>query len=150
MSVDLRIQGADQLRDLSARLKEAGDKGLRKELMRGIQRSARPLRAAVKEAALRELPSGGGLNRFVADSKVSVRTRSGRNAGIRLVGTKSGHDLKAIDRGKVRHPVFGKSVWVDQSVDPGWWSQTLADHSDDIRAEIVNVLDDVARRLARG
>lgn len=149
MPADLRIEGADQLRDLSKLLKETGDKALRKELMRGIQRGGKKMKPHVRVAALRELPKKGGLNEFVADAKVSVRTRSGKNAGVRLVGAKKGHDLAAIDRGRLRHPVFGRG-WVNQSIEPGWWSKTLPDHADEVRAEIVTALDDVARRLARG
>lgn len=150
--MSLRVTGANQLAEVGARLKESGDKGLRKELLRGINRSLKPAKAKVKEAARRDLPRGGGLNVFVASARIGSRTRvAGRNPAVFLTGRKSGHDLRAIDRGRVRHPVFGnREVWVNQEVKPGWWSQTLAGEVPAIRRGVIDTLDDVARRLANG
>jgi hypothetical protein len=140
------------LADVGRRLKESGDKGLRKELLRGINRSLKPVKAKVKEAALRDLPREGGLNEFVASSKIGSRTRmAGRNPAVFLTGRKAGHDLRSTDRGRLRHPVFGnREVWVNQQIKPGWWSETLAGEIPAIRHEVVRALDDVARRLADG
>jgi hypothetical protein len=148
---DLRIVGANRLGEVAAQLKAAGDRELRRDLLRGIQRAGKPLKAAAREGALRNLPSTGGLNEFVADAKVSVRTRSaGRNPGVRLTGKKSGHDLQAIDRGRVRHPVFGnRRAWVNQSVRAGWWTEALQDAAPKVRQELVEVVEDIARRVTR-
>jgi hypothetical protein len=151
--VDLRITGANELGDLARDLKRAGDKELRRDLMRGIQRAGKPLKEAAQRAALTELPKAGGLNEFVASGKFSVRTRTaGRNPGVRLSGAKAGHDIRAIDLGRLRHPVFGGGTWVSQSIKPGWWSDTLSDARvlTPVRQELLQVFDDVARRLARG
>lgn len=146
------MRGASQLEDIGRRLKETGDKELRRDLLRGINRALKPAKAAVKAAALRDLPQGGGLNRVIGTSRIGSRTRtSGRNPAVFLTGKKSGHDLRAIDRGKVRHPVFGnRNVWVLQDVKPGWWSETLAGQVPTIRREVIDVMDVVARRLAHG
>lgn len=151
MPVDLRISGVDQLEAVARRIKEAGDKELRRELLRGINRALKPAKAEVQRAALADLPKRGGLNQLVASSKIGSRTRTaGRDPAVFLTGTKSGHDLRSIDRGRLRHPVFGTDTWVDQDIKPGWWSQTLAGQVPSIRREVVNALEDVARRLARG
>ena len=151
MPVDVRIIGSEQLEDIGRRLKEAGDKNLRRELLRGMNRATKPAKQAVKEAALRELPARGGLNRVIASARVSTRTRAGgRNPAVFLTGTKSGHDLRSINRGRLRHPVFGNDWWVSQTIPAGWWSRTLTEQGPEIRREVVNVLDDMARRLARG
>ena len=152
MPVDLRVSGVDDLERIAAEIKETGDRGLRKDLLRGINRALKPAKAAVKEAARRELPHHGGLDEFVASSRIGSSTRSsGRNPGVRLTGKKSGHDLRAIDRGRLRHPVFGnRNAWVTQEVKPGWWSQTLQEQAPEVRHEVVSALDEVARRLANG
>lgn len=151
MPVDIQVYGVGQLEDIGRRLKESGDKGLRRDLLRGINRALKPAKAKVKAAALRELPQGGGLNRVVASSRIGSRTRTaGRNPAVFLTGKKSGHDLRSIDRGRLRHPVFGRPPWVNQEVKPGWWSQTLAGEVPTIRREVIDVMDDVARRLAHG
>ena len=151
MPVEVSIRGSHQLEDIGRRLKEAGDKELRRDLLRGINRALKPAKAAVKAAALRDLPQGGGLNRVIGTSRIGSRTRTGgRNPAVFLTGKKSGHDLRSIDRGRIRHPTFGHRPWVNQSVKPGWWSETLAGQVPTIRREVIDVMDDVARRLARG
>jgi len=146
--VDIRVTGADQLAAVAKRLKDAGDRTLRRELLSGIRLSTRPLIASVREAARTELPKRGGLAARVAESKIGVRTTSsGSRVGVRIVA-KSGFDLDAIDKGQVRHPVFGHlDRWVVQPVEPGWWSQTLADGAPVVRAALIVVMDAVARKV---
>lgn len=150
----MRITGANQLGDLARDLKAIGDKELRKELLRGIQKAAKPLaKVAAPAAARNRLPRAGGLNEFVATSKFAVRTRtSARNPGVRIVGTKTGHDIKAMDAGKVRHPVRGTNVWVLQNIEPGWWTNGLSDSivAPPVRKEILAVMDDIIRKIANG
>lgn len=150
--VDIRVIGVDELAEVGRRLKETGDKELRRDLLRGMNRATKPVKAKVKAAALRDLPRRGGLNRVVASARISTRTRtSGNNPAVFLTGKKSGHDLRAIDRGRLRHPVFGnREVWVSQDVKPGWWSRTVAAEADEVGREVRRTLDEVARRLAGG
>lgn len=151
MPADISIEGADRLADVARRLKETGDQDLRKELYRGINRATTPLKNAAKDAARSELPKRGGLNEFVASARLSTSSRGGNNPGVRITARKAGHDVRAIDRGRVRHPVFGnRGVWVNQQIKPGWFTKTLEDGAPVVRRELVDVLDNVARRLARG
>lgn len=150
MPVDVQVVGADQLGAIADELKRTGNTELRRDLYRGIQRSTKPLRQDVQQAARDKLPRRGKLNEWVAESKFSTRTRGGKNPGVRITSGKRGHDMRAIDRGRLRHPVFGnKKVWVTQQVTPGWFSQTLADGAPAVRRELVKVLEDVAERIAR-
>ena len=148
--ISLKGPGASELAKVSAQLKAVGAKDLRKEMLRGIRNAAKPLVQDVKAAAESTLPHGGGLNRYVASAGIAPRTRtSGPQVGVRLVGTKGSHDLDAIDRGQVRHRVFGRG-WAKktEAVTPGFWSKTIPAHDDEIRRQIVAVLDDVMRRLS--
>lgn len=150
--MDLRIEGAEQLDRLSRELRAVGNKDLRRDLYRGIQRATKPLKERAKDAARSKLPKRGGLNEFVAASKFATKTRgSGANVGVRITAAKAGHDVRSIDRGRLRHPVFGnRSVWVNQSVEPGWFSETIDDGAPVVRGELIEVIRDVARRLSRG
>lgn len=153
MPVDVRIagDGADKLEVLSRRLKAAGDSELRRELYRGLNRATKPLKEAAKRAARQDLPRRGGLNELVASARFSTRTRGGgRTPGVSLTASKAGTDLRWIDRGKLRHPVFGRSTWVNQTVPAGWFTKTLEAEGPAVRKELVTVLDDIARRLGRG
>jgi hypothetical protein len=159
--MDLRLTGANQLADLAKDLKSVGDKDLRKELLKGLRNAAKPLAKEVAPRVAREgLPKHGGLNEFVASSKFGVRTRTtGQGAGVRIVGKKGTHDLAAMDRGRLRHPVWKRAserhrsaVWVTQLIEPGWWTKGMSDPVvlEPMREELLKVIDDVTRKLTRG
>jgi hypothetical protein len=152
MPVDISVQGANELAVIVRRLKEIGDKDLRKELYAGINRATKPLKQDVKEAAARDLPQRGGLASVIASSKLTTAKRGGgRNPGVRITGKLAGHDLSSIDRGRLRHPVFGnKNVWVNQTVAAGFFSKTIEAGAPKVRAELLDVLESVARRLVDG
>lgn len=148
MPVDISIQGGDELAKIGAELKRVGNGDLRRELLRGLNRSTKPLKAAVKRSALDSLPRRGGLNQRIAGAKIGSSNRaSGRNGGVRLTGKLSGHDLDTIEKGVVRHPVFGRNPWVSQPVTAGFFSKPIDDNVDEVRKELLDVLEDVARRL---
>lgn len=144
--------GAAQLRRLGEDLNRVGDGDLKRELLRGLNRATKPLKEAARVSAASTLPRRGGLGAWVASAKVTGANRvAGRNVGVRISGKSKGHDLESIDRGLVRHPVFGRpQSWVAQRVRPGWWSQPMVEGGDEVRREVLNVLDDVTRRLADG
>jgi hypothetical protein len=150
----MRITGANQLAALAKDLKAAGDKDLRKELLKGLRNAAKPLaKEAAPKAAREGLPKRGGLNEYVAASKFAVRTRTtGQGAGVRIVGAKKGHDIKATDEGEFRHPVFGGKTWVVQHIKPGWWTDGMSDPVvlEPMRKELIAVMDEVARKIAHG
>lgn len=151
MAVELSVAGADKLGDVARRLRETGDKALRAELLRGINRATRPLKAAAQQSARDRLPRRGGLNEFVASSKFSTSTRTGRDPAVRITATKAGHDVRALDRGRLRHPLFGnRRHWFNQQVPAGWFTDAMEAGAPVVRRSIVDVLDDVAKKVARG
>lgn len=117
------VRGADQFVALARRLKEAGEVDLNRELYKGINDATLLLKEELAASALNTLPHRGGLGRVISESRITISKRSvGKTAGIRVKAS-SGHDIGAIDRGRVRHPLFGdKSHWYEQAVKPGWWS----------------------------
>ena len=140
----IEIRGAEQLATLSKRLKEAGDKDLKKELSAGIRQAMEPLKQEVRQSALRTLPQRGGLARRTAKTSLRV-TRSAR--GIRLVG-KSSDSIRRMNSGTIRHPVFGnRSVWVDQRIPPGWWDRPTQSAAPQVRADLLKAMDRVARKI---
>jgi hypothetical protein len=130
VAVELRITGADQLRVLGAQLKAAGEQGqgLRRELLASMRALEKPLTDGVRSSARDMLPHRGGLNEWVAGSDIKFRnnlTGSAARIGARVVATKGSHNLEGIDGGNVRHPVYGGSTWVSQSVRDGWFTKPL-------------------------
>ena len=112
---------------LAARLR-AGGPALRRAARRNAVIVANPAVAAVRASARANLPKRGGLNEWVAGGRYTVSVLTGpRTAGVAIRGTKSGHDLRTIDRtGRVRHPVYGnRSAWATTQVQPGYFTRPL-------------------------
>jgi hypothetical protein len=148
--VDVRVEGAERLAELAAVLKRLDDNELRKDMLRGLRAAGKPLARAAQGAARAKLPRGGGLNEWVAGSKFAIRTKtSGRSAGIRVVGTKRGHDLVGMNEGLVRHPVFGGPGWSVTRIQPGWWQDAIEGHAGQTREALGEVLDDISAKIDR-
>lgn len=118
---------ADELRELAAALKTAGDKVMRKEVIDTLKAEAKPLGESAMRNAGATLPRRGGLAEVVAATPVTVKVRlGGRQAGITLVG-RGRVGIASIDEGTLRHPLYGnRAFWFSQSVRPGWWSETIS------------------------
>lgn len=143
------VKAADKL-DLVARtLRDLQDKGLTRELTKALNRATDELKREAKDEAGKRLPQRGGLAQRVAQSKLSTRRRSGRNPGIRI--TAKGLDqLEAMDRGFVKHPVWGnRDVWVTQEITPGWFSDPMEQGRPEVARRIEQALDELAAELAR-
>lgn len=147
--MDLVIKGADDLGVLAKRLKEVGDKTLRKELLAGIRVATKGTKAAIKANALSSLPARGGLAAIVANSKVSTKTRTTGAIGIRITAANP-HSIRGMDRGNLRHPVFGnRGKWVSQKVKAGWFTDPIEADAPNIRYEIGQAMSSVAAKLER-
>jgi len=158
--VDARVTGADQLARLSKQLKEAGDKGLQRELSKGIRDALKPVRTVdLPKSALETLPRKGGINVIVAKTKYTINKRTGnRIAGLRLTA-KNIVNLRRIDDGVLRHPVFqnphqkkksAKTAWVNQKVTPGWFTEPTGAAAPDIQREVTKAMDRVAGQITKG
>lgn len=152
--VDMRLEGADRLADLGQQLKSA-DKTIRSELYRSLNRAVKPLRERAKDTPRLHpgLPRSGGLAPLVESSLhgrggVKTKRRTGRKtAGITITGQSSGHDIRAMNRGRLRHPTWGRAPWVDQRITRGFWEKPLEDESPEVRREVIAIMDDILRRI---
>jgi len=110
-----------------------------KAVRTGLRAPVPTVRNRIKTVARTELPSGGGLGAWVAQTKitasvtfkakyVAIKLRGGRRSKGTLRGTSGGTtDVRAIDRGRVRHPSWGRRFrgqWFTQSVTPGFFTKT--------------------------
>ena len=58
------------------------------------------------------------------------------------------HDLNAINRGTLRHPLYGnRRVWVAQSVEAGTYDKAFEKHAEQALPEVERVLDDIMREI---
>lgn len=154
--MDATVKGADDLAKLSRQLKAAGEKGLQRELSKGIRDALKPVRTVeLPKSALETLPRHGGLNVLVSKTKYSISRKTGnRIAGLRLTA-KNIYNLRRIDSGTVRHPVFksekrAKAPWVNQKVTPGWFTQPTEAAAPHVQREIMKAMDVVAKQITKG
>lgn len=153
MGADLRIEGADKLGALSDALRRYGTTELEKDLYEAITKSVVPLVGAVKESLKEYLPDR--YAEAVATTLVERAVRlAGSNPGVRLSASAktprgSQRDLAKLNRGLLRHPLYGnRNWWYQQDVKKGFWDEPLQDETETVRAEIVKALDRIAKELA--
>jgi hypothetical protein len=119
----IRVEGGTQLREVSLRLRAAGEVGLKREMYAAIRVATQPAKDAVRASALATMPKSGGANQVIAGKKIISSTLIGpRTAGVRL---KMRHQ-SLLNSGQLRHPVFGdREVWRNTPVPPGFWTRPL-------------------------
>lgn len=161
------VRGAAELAALTRRLKEAGDKGLSRELTKGVNTALTPLRKTqLPASALETLPRRGGYAAIVAKSKFRVsRKNSARAPGLRLTA-KNIYNLYRVDKGSLRHPIFSRksrkiagvkvkyrsqqrvlNKWVNQPVTPGWFTNPTQKAAPSIQAELNKAMHNVIRQI---
>lgn len=154
--------GALQLKALGVRLKTlsgyqnigaaeglGSGRSLRAQLLAGIRAGAKPAVEAARTAAREQLPKKGGLNDYVADTQIVTSTRlTGSRVGVRI-GVKSGsHKAYGANKGRIRHPVFGKDRWVEQELpSKGWFDDTLKREAPKVETAVYAVMKNVADEI---
>lgn len=161
--------GAQAFYELSKRLKQAGGTGkgsIRNEMHAAVKRAAKPLPKAMKQAARDKLPKRGGLNERIAKRTPKVVTRTGvTTAGLRIQDNKTDPRINA--EGRLWHPIFGRkgpnekpsaqypkgkknSTVTKVPGAEGYFDDTARAEAEQVRDDVVAVLEDYARRLVEG
>lgn len=148
---DFEVRGAQQLQVLAERLKKAGEGELRKQLLREIRGSAKKAIPDVRQSAYRTLPRRGGLAERVGNQAYAVQIRlGGSSASVRIAG-KGMKELRDIDAGRLRHPVFGdRKRWKAQAVTPGFFSDPINRRAPSIRKDIEKAMGGIAHKVTGG
>lgn len=146
---------ADDIERLAKNIKAHGNrKELEKQLRGGLNRASKDIRGQLVEVIPAVLPSRGGLANTIHEAtKSRTAVKGGKWAGISMVFTAKGHDIRTITGKRLRHPVFGnRSVWVEQTkgLDPAVWTAAIEDQTPEIRQAITKVLNDVTRKMVSG
>jgi hypothetical protein len=147
------VGGAQELAELGKRLRGA-DKQYRKELRIGLNRATKPLKEQVKSELPTFLPAGyAKVMRKALKPKTVIRT--GGLAAVRIVASAKGRhknrDVRALDKGTLRHPLWGnREFWYAQKIRSGFWSEPMRDGKARVRAEVMDVIRTVNRRIVGG
>jgi len=153
MGFDVNVVAGD-LTQLRRALRRIDDKRMSRRLSRGLTRATQPVRKAIPAEAQRLLPSGYGP--IMAKSvryRQSTRERRGQaqvTLRIWAKGKRDKRDVRTINRGVLRHPVWGnRERWVAQRVRRGFVDRPLDRLSDDVRREMRLVVDEIAAEITR-
>lgn len=122
----MRVQvSTPGLLELRRDLKAIAAAGLGKDLSKGLRKAVKPLRPAIQTEAAARLPKGGGYGAVMSKSvraRTTVREdrlRALISVTIYSAGKKERRDIVKIDRGELRHPVFGRSRRLRRGVRAG-------------------------------
>jgi hypothetical protein len=151
---DFAVEGREKLVALGKQLRAASDKDGAKSITNALRREVRDAtketRTAIKKSALENLPSKGGLNRWAASTPGATTRLYGRNTSVRISMRKQGHDLAALNRGRLRHPLFGRRThWYQQEIAPGFFTKPVEENADALRQRVVDAINAAAERAAR-
>jgi hypothetical protein len=146
LKVQFEALGAAKIRLIGLALRRLGaDRQIVNDMAKEIRRSGPAIRREVRAHILAELPKSGGLNEWVARAPVRLVVRRGANtAGVSVrVGrnSRSGRaDLKGLDAGGVRHPLWGnRKHWYGQAVTPGSISEGISEEGSDALERAVEI-----------
>lgn len=123
-------------------------KELVKQLRTELRKPVPAVRRKIKRRALDTLPRTGGLNRWAASTRITAKVEIGaRRVRVTLRGTRGSQrgqsDLRALDRGRIRHPSWGRrgaGQWHTQTVTPGFFTAPAVEF-DEWRAACLAALD---------
>lgn len=150
--VTIRTDGADDLDRIAAALRQAADRELQKKVSGAMRGPARVLGRVVLDEGSQEMPSRGGLAARIRElGRVGVsNSLRGRVASVNVILKNKGVNLKALDVGVLRHPVFGnRGWWVQQQVPGGAFSRAFDREAGSVRDEVTKAAQDVLTDVAR-
>lgn len=151
MASALEVRGTESIRDLG-RLLKAAPKELRRDMLREFRAAGTPTRKAVQAALSEDLPQGGGAAKTISRVKVGVRNSlTGRNAGVRFSVAHGKNDITAIERGVLRHPIYGnRDRWAITKVPSGIVGAAVETQRPAMAAAVVAAIDSTLDKIARG
>ncbi|WP_330438820.1 hypothetical protein OHB44_28015 [Micromonospora sp. NBC_00821] len=156
MAFSIKATGSRELTAVRRNLRMVGDGDLSRQMSRGLQRAAKPLKPAVQKAAVQLMPSGYGplLSKSVR-LRTSVRERRG-SASVQIkvtgAGKRENRDVVRINRGVLRHPIPAgrRHPWVDQRVRRGFVDRPVDGLGPDVAREMRAVVDWIADQITKG
>lgn len=153
---DLEVRGTEEFVRVAKALNAQGSagRGLKKELMTAIKAAAKPMENEVRDHVAQYLP-----DRYapIISKGLVVRPSqktTGKSVGLKLLGYAPGQSrrrqIKVIDGGTLRHPVYGnREAWVDQKVKKGFWSEPLQRAREKPAKEIRRAIQTVAEKIKK-
>jgi hypothetical protein len=146
--VGIELRNVEVLEQAGKALQGA-EKHYRRELFRGLNRAAKPLRRAVQESIPDYMPEAGGYAALLQAShapRTQIKT-GGRDPAIRIISrTKGGvkRSVKKLEAGQLAHPLFAdREHWFTQDIRPGFFTEPMEGQADEVRDEMIESIEQV-------
>ncbi len=156
MAVRGSIKGRVELREVITKLEVTAPAELEKDLLTGTRDAVKGIKADVQAEALAKLPKRHGYAALVSRAiKVSSRVTGGKKVVAAVQVTASGkrenRDLPSLNRGILRHPLFGRrSHWYVQRVPSGLVDEPIDRARDRVVDNAQQAADAYADSIVRG
>lgn len=154
-TLSVTVRGKGQLTRLIRNVEFAQTTDVERQLHRAMRQSARPLEVGVKADIPLRIPRRGGYAATIRSTiLLSHKTRgftmgAGLDITCRAKGRKRFRDVRALEHGRLRHPVFGnRSIWVLQHIVARFFSGPIVRRRGEIADEITDATDRVANSIA--
>lgn len=149
MANEVEVRGVEQLEELGRKLK-AADKSLKLELSRNMRLAVKPAQPDIRASLAGGLPKSGGLAALMAKATVGARVRTaGNSVGVRVSVQHGKSLMKTLDEGKLRHKVFGRKPWVEQSVPEGLISKPFDRMRPLVTRGVLAAMDHTSKQLTK-
>lgn len=149
--IEASVHVSGDYRALARRIRDAADRDLQREMAKAISSEARPAQDAVRRSVPEYMPRAGG---YAALFQAALRLRTVKRAsGVRITAEAAGkskrRDVGSREKGSIRHPVWGRRLdpWAEQRIRPGFFSEPIRGHVDDIQRAIIDAVQRVANKI---
>jgi hypothetical protein len=154
--VEVRIEPGAGNSALARRLREATEAAAqRRQYNAALRGAAKPMNAGVREDLGMYMPASGGYLAVLGGSLKAriIPERNGVTIRNTAKGKSRGRDLQALEKGVLRHPVFGRrqgrrgqSIWQANRIRAGFFTEPITKRAPLARAALVKAMRDIARQ----
>lgn len=180
MGVELSVAGGESFARAAAAFREAGNKGMLRQLTKAADRAADHIEREVRDSTDRYMPRGYERT-FAQALRVRRQKRTqGHGARVTLMFAGAGRgeprDVRRMEEGELRHPVFGRrrrlknpggykqsgrhadrvsggqyrNPWVAQRIRPGFVSEPGNRAAPKARQEFVEAIHALEKQIREG
>ena len=150
----VEVKGKEKLNRVARVLAtHAESASIRKRLTKTFRDEGLSITREQRANLAEDMPHRGGLAAELASrGKFTVRTviSTRRRAVVDIVDSWRGHDMKAVEAGLIRHPLFGnRRHWFATTVPRGRLSAPVDRHRRPMQLAIIRALDEEAAEIAK-
>ena len=157
MQVDVSCHVSTNYRVVQEQIRRAAAGELKREMTEAINKAAKPAADAVYDGAPSYMPRRGGYAAaLVRDLTLRVSKSAG---GVRITAQANGRDVGSREKGSLRHPVYGRhrvshrrrrfttNPWATQRTRPGFFTEPIRAHRDNVQRAIVDAVQLIADKI---